>query len=75
MAVVVATLHTSHFDFMAVGSTANEAKDALLAGWKRHRREYQGADPHFMTDALIDGDVRFTFLPMGGFARDGQVLR
>ena len=25
MAIVVATLHTSHFDFMAVGSTANSS--------------------------------------------------
>ena len=72
--MVIATLSTSHFEFVALGVDHDEAAKAMVEGFKRHRAQYPRADAHFMHDALLDGEVRFTELTPGGFARDGEAL-
>lgn len=73
-AVIVATFTTPHFEFVAVGESKTAAVNALVDGWAKHRREYRGADPSYMRDAIEDGEVRFATLTMGGCARDGEPL-
>lgn len=74
LSVIVATLDTSHFTFQAVGRDREEAEAAMVAGFRRHCREYTGADRAFMRNAIIDGEVRFAEIPIGGAARDGEPL-
>jgi len=72
--VCVATVNTGRFDFVAVGATASDAKAALLAAWDRHRAVYAGADPGYMAEYILQGEVTFHFLPMGGATRDGEAI-
>lgn len=67
--VFVASMETSHFDFMAVGESGAEALLALQAGLDRHGMEYGlPADWYVLTDANV------WRVPMNRCARDGRVM-
>lgn len=72
--LVVATWNSGHFDFMAVAHSANAAKAALLDGWMEHCNQYQDADRDLCREAILGGEVNFTFLYPGQCARDLEVI-
>lgn len=65
--VFVATVATSHFDFMAVGASRAEAIEALLDAWREHAA-LTGADPEYVTEE----DVNVVHGPWGQAFRDGS---
>lgn len=71
--MVIATLSTAHFAFVALGETEAAALAALKRGWARHRREYNRAAawPVVPFAYYADG-VRYTELEPGQCARDGE---
>ena len=72
--VTVATPDTSHCTGPAVGAHREGAEAAIVAAFARHRQQYTGADPYFMVDAIIDGEVQFAEIAIGGATRDGETL-
>ena len=67
----VASINTHHFNFMALGASAEDATAALLRGWKVHCIE-QG---HVCDPAHINiEDVITTELAVGQCARDGAPI-
>lgn len=69
--VHVATLDTGSFSFMAVGVTAQQATDALRAGWNSHRSQYCAT---YTWNDLAEG-VAVRQMPMGVAFRDGEAIR
>lgn len=51
--VSIATTDTSHFSWTAIGATPDEAREALLDGWRAHAEEY-GCDPEYVTADSIN---------------------
>ena len=72
--LVLASVETRHFSFVALGRDQAEATRALLTGWERHRKGYPDAEPDYMTEVVTDGSVSFTSLLIGQMARDGEAL-
>ena len=48
----IATCETRSFDFLALGRTEREAKDALLDGWRRHCLMTGAQLSHVTTDDI-----------------------
>lgn len=51
----IATCETRNFDFLAVGRTAEEARESLLNGWRRHCQQ-TGAEHDHVTEEDINID-------------------
>ena len=61
--VYVATVATSHFDFLAIGASRAEAIGALLDAWLEHAKQ-TGADPGYVTAEdinVVDGQYGQAF--------------
>lgn len=72
--VVIATVETRNFDWMAVASTETAARELLLEAWVRHCEQYIGASPTFMAQLIEDGEVTFRWVRAGMVLRDGEVV-
>lgn len=68
--IVVATLDTAHLMFTALGTTTEEARDALADAWDAHRAQ-AGAVLTF--DDLV-GDIRYLAGAPGTAYRDGTQI-
>ena len=71
--LVLATLDTRSFSFVALAETREAAAKALLEGWDKHA-DATGAFPGLMREALADGDVNFTPISTGDVLRDGALI-
>jgi hypothetical protein len=50
--IYVAQIATSHYDWLGIGSTDDQARDSLMHAWRQHAA-YTGADPdHIRRDEL-----------------------
>lgn len=72
--IVIATVQTRNFDWLAVASRQSEAEAILLDAWDRHCEQYQGADGMLMTRLINEGEVTFRYVRTGMVLRDGEVL-
>jgi hypothetical protein len=72
--ITIATADTGHFTFQAFGADREAAAQALLAGWRKHRKDYTTADPSMIKTMLSDGDINFVTVTLGSTTRDGEVL-
>lgn len=71
--MVIATVNTGHFEFLAVGVDKGDAQRALLRAWKRHRQDYTSADPGYMRECIMGGEVTWhEGVEIGGATRDGE---
>ena len=60
-------VETSHFDFSALGLSADHARDAVMSAWKAHVAQAQGAaDP----DYVLRDDVQVLEMNVGQGYRD-----
>jgi hypothetical protein len=69
--VYVATVATSHFDFLAIGASRAEAVGALLHAWHEHARQ-TAADPQYVTAEdinVVDGQCGQAFRDGSPFPR------
>jgi hypothetical protein len=67
--IVIATITTRHYDFMAAGESNQKAVGALLAGWQEHCRITGGQPEHVRKD-----DISLVEIEMGQCLRDGAVI-
>jgi len=67
--VSVAMASTRHFDFVATGATPEDARTALMAGWRAHAKQ-TGADPNY----LAADDINVVTGPLGQAWRDYSPL-
>jgi len=65
--VFVATVATTHFDFMAIGASRDQAIGALLDAWRAHAQQ-TGADPTYVTAE----DINVAHGQCGQAFRDGS---
>lgn len=70
LTMVVATLNSGHFNWIALGNTNDEALDALIDAWERHQKEYNGA----VSFSEFRDDVMFQELQPGQCSRDGWIM-
>lgn len=72
--MILATISTRHYEFVALGYTEGLALDALMLAWARHCDSVPGADPSLMAEAIEDGDVNLTPIDPGTVLRDGSPI-
>lgn len=65
--VSVAVVNTSHFSFLATGSTPELAAASVIAAWRTHAAD-MGVDP----DGVPDSDINVMTGPIGQAFRDGS---
>jgi hypothetical protein len=70
--VWIAELDTSHYSFVAVGTTPGAAEASLWMGVRKHCKQ-TGLPWLHMRDSYDDA-VNTYEVPFGGCARDGSVL-
>jgi hypothetical protein len=68
--MVIATLNTAHFSFMAAGETKADALKALKKGWKAHAFEYRRFNNPIQPFSYYEDGVGYTNLKPGECARD-----
>lgn len=66
----LATMHTGHFEFRAVGASESEAIELMRQAWERHIEHTGGWDWEFMADG-----VAVDFLRLGDVFRDSNLIR
>lgn len=73
-----AKLDTSHFDFEAFGETKERAKAALVAGMKKHAKEYRMSAAEakvFLSEYTEEGgDICVYAVELGAAFRDCEPL-
>lgn len=72
MHIVIAEFATPNFNFIACGTTAKQAQDALLKGWKRHCLQYPSADKEYASTFL--NDVSYYSISPGECLRDMEII-
>lgn len=73
--MILAEVNTGRFQFVALGTTEEDAIEALRAGYARHADQSDGqADPALFAEMLEYGEVVCTPIEVGGCLRDGQPL-
>lgn len=66
----LATLHTGHFEFVALGDTEENARALMEKAWKKHQKQFEAEwDWEFMSDS-----VGVTFIRVGDILRDGWLM-
>lgn len=68
--VYLATAYTRNFDFKAVGSSEQSARDALMSGLSKHAVQYQ-LEPEWWKEAA---DINCDPIILGETYRDGSPL-
>lgn len=71
-ALVLATVDTGSFQWVALGATREECEQALLTAYRRHVRRTPGADSRLMLELIAGGDVTFSPIAIGQALRDGS---
>jgi hypothetical protein len=66
----LATMHTGHFEFRAVGNSESEAIELMREAWDRHTERDGGWPWEFMSDS-----VSVEFLRLGDVYRDSNLIR
>ena len=66
----LATMHTGHFEFRAIGESEENARDLLRLAWERHTEDFGGWDWEFIEDC-----VSVDFLRLGDVYRDSNLIR
>jgi hypothetical protein len=69
--MIVATLDTRHFSFVALGETERDALIAIRRGWNAHRKLTRG---HAGPWSEFADSVRFIEIAPGQCSRDGEPI-
>ena len=81
MTLIIATMHTEHFEFMAVAETKSSARELIGKAFRRHIRQYRLSTvwPRSNTDLIAElkdyyGINLYEAGGSGTAWRDGSVL-
>jgi hypothetical protein len=69
---IIATVDTGGFDWMALGTTRQEANVALHNAYADHARQTPGAEPGLMLELINEGEVNYHECRLGQALRDGS---
>ena len=53
--MIIATMETRNFSFIAAGNTKVEAIEAMRIGWLEHVKQYKIPNPYRWKEDLLDG--------------------
>ncbi len=70
--MVIATLNTAHFSFMAAGETKADALKALKKGWRAHQKEFERWNDPICSFCYYADGVGYVELKPGECARDHE---
>ena len=65
--MIIATLDTAHFNFIAMGVDVESARDALARGWDVHRTQ---SDKPVVDLRFFEDDIRYIDISAGDCVRD-----
>ena len=67
--MVLATMHTGHFEFIVLADTEENAIDLMKKAWDRHVEREGGWEW-----AFVESSVFVTFIRQGDILRDGTLI-
>lgn len=70
----IATVSTTHFDFMAAGRSDEDARDALMRGWEEHCRQAEEDGRYVDRSHVGRDDVNVDHVWAGACLRDHDVI-
>jgi len=73
--MILATVNTGNFEFVAVAATEDDAIRFLLQGWRDHCADYYEADRNLMRDLIRGGEINIATVEHGTVLRDLQPIR